>query len=259
MQRRWGRQEIAWAEDEPYLRKRRRLRRERQRRTQSQKILHRGYRGKAAVNLRRQRRIVGGLGWVSIFVECDVTGANVAKKKSAAKVFSSELVLHTRVFDVQREKVIEPSGVEATRDIIVHPGSVVVLPVLPDGRIVLIRQYRHSVQQYLWELVAGRRDGDESFVAGARRELQEETGYTARSMRLLVDLFPSPGFLRENMAIFLATGLKKGTANPEPDEKITQTIVTLREALAWIRRGKIRDGKTVAGILYYAKYFAQKK
>ena len=194
-----------------------------------------------------------------MFVESGITGETVAKKNATAKVLSSELVLHTRVFDVQREKVIEPSGLEVTRDIIVHPGSVVVLPVLPDGRIVLIRQYRHSVQQYLWELVAGRRDGDESFVAGARRELREETGYTAGKMQLLVDLFPSPGFLRENMAIFMATGLKKGAANPEPDEKITQTIVTLREAEKWIRSGKIRDGKTVAGILYYAKYFAKKK
>jgi ADP-ribose pyrophosphatase len=194
-----------------------------------------------------------------MFVEFGVTGAIVAKKNATAKVLSSELVLHTRVFDVQREKVIEPSGVEATRDIIVHPGSVVVLPVLPDGGIVLIRQYRHSVRQYLWELVAGRRDGDESFVAGARRELREETGYTAGRMQQLLDLFPSPGFLRENMVIFLAAGLKKGAANPEPDEKITQMIVTLREAEKWIRSGKIRDGKTVAGILYYAKYFAKKK
>jgi ADP-ribose pyrophosphatase len=194
-----------------------------------------------------------------MFVECGITGANVATKKNTAKVLSSEAVLHTRVFDVQRERVIEPSGVEATRDIIVHPGSVVVLPVLPDGSIVLIRQYRHSVGQYLWELVAGRRDGDESFAAGARRELREETGYTAGRMRQLLDLFPSPGFLRENMVIFLATGLKKGAANPEPDEKITQRIVSLREAERWIRSGKIRDGKTVAGILYYAKYFAKKK
>jgi ADP-ribose pyrophosphatase len=194
-----------------------------------------------------------------MFVENGMTGAIVPKKKVTAKVLSSELVLRTRVFDVQRERVIEPRGVDATRDVIVHPGSVVVLPVLADGGIVLIRQYRHSVEQYLWELVAGRRDGDESFLAGALRELREETGYTARRMRLLLDLFPSPGFLRENMAIFLATGLKAGTAEPEVDEKITQRIVTLREAEKWIRGGKIRDGKTVAGILYYAKYFAKQK
>src|ERR1700678_283400 len=130
-----------------------------------------------------------------MFIENGPTGAIVAKKNATAKILSSRSVLQTRVFDVQREKVIEPSGLEATRDIIVHPGSVVVLPVLPDGRIVLIRQYRHSVEQYLWELVAGRRDGDESFVAGARRELQEETGYRARRMRLLGVFVPSPGFL----------------------------------------------------------------
>ena len=75
----------------------------------------------------------------------------MAKKNVTAKILSSESVLRTRVFDVQRERVIEPSGVEVTRDIIVHPGSVVVLPVLADGGIVLIRQYRHSVEQYLWE------------------------------------------------------------------------------------------------------------
>jgi ADP-ribose pyrophosphatase len=193
-----------------------------------------------------------------MFGGCGVTGEIVAKKISTAKVLSSEAVFHSRVFDVQREKVAEPNGVKATRDIIVHPGSVVVLPVFSDGRILLIRQYRQSVGQYLWELVAGRRDGDESFVAGAHRELQEETGYTARSMRQLLDVFPSPGFLREKMVIFLAQGLTKGAANPEPDEKITQRIFSLREALRWISSGKIRDGKTVAGILYYAQYVAKR-
>jgi ADP-ribose pyrophosphatase len=194
-----------------------------------------------------------------MIVEGGITGANVAKKNVAARVLSSELVLRTRVFDVQRERVIEPTGLEATRDIIVHPGSVVVLPVLSDGGIVLIRQYRHSVEQYLWELVAGRRDGEESFEAGARRELREETGYTARRMRLLLDLFPSPGFLRENMAIFLATGLNAGKAEPEADERIAQRVFSLREVERRIRSGKIRDAKTVAGILYSAKYLAKKK
>ncbi|MFZ3215942.1 MAG: NUDIX hydrolase [Candidatus Acidiferrales bacterium] len=180
-------------------------------------------------------------------------------KKSTAKVLSSKVVLHTRVFDVRREKVVEPSGVHATRDIIDHPGSVVVLPVFSDGRILLIRQYRHSVRQYLWELVAGRKEEGETYVRGAHRELQEETGYSARRMRQMLDLFPSPGFLRESMVIFLAEGLRKGPANPEPDEKISLRIFSLRQAERWIRSGKIRDGKSVAGILYYAKVFAGKK
>jgi ADP-ribose pyrophosphatase len=180
------------------------------------------------------------------------------KTKTLAKVVGSKVVFTSRVFDVRREEVVEPGGLKATRDFIEHPGSVVVLPVFRDGRILMIRQYRHSAGQYLWELVAGRRDGDETFLHGAHRELQEETGYTARSMRQLCDLFPSPGFLREKMVIFLAQWLQAGPANPEADEKITSRIFSLREVLDWIRRGKIRDGKSIAGILYYARFVAKK-
>jgi ADP-ribose pyrophosphatase len=176
----------------------------------------------------------------------------VAKRKALAKVLSSKIVFKGRVFGVRRERVIEPGGVEATREIVTHPGSVVVLPVFADGRILMIRQYRHSVRQYLWELVAGSKDPGESFEAGARRELHEETGYTARRMRKLLDLFPTPGFVSENMVIFLAEGLKLGTAHPEADEKIELRIFGLREIEDWIRTGKIRDAKSVAGILYYA-------
>jgi ADP-ribose pyrophosphatase len=174
--------------------------------------------------------------------------------KTLGKVLSSEIVFSSRVFDVRRELVAEPQGLKATRDFIEHPGSVVVLPVFPDGRILLIRQYRHSVGSFLWELVAGRRDGDETFAHGAHRELQEETGYTARTMRKLAALYPSPGFLREKMVIFLAQGLQAGAANPEVDEKIAARIFSLREALEWIRMGKICDGKTIAGILFYARF-----
>jgi ADP-ribose pyrophosphatase len=184
----------------------------------------------------------------------------MSRKKGArgAKVLSSEVLFQGRVFTLKRDRVIEPSGIEATREIVVHPGSVVVLPVLPDRRIVLIRQYRHAAGQYLWELVAGHKEPDESFLKGAHRELQEETGYTARRERKLLEVFPSPGLLGEKMVIFLAEGLKKGTARPEDDEKITVRILTLREAEQWIRSGKIRDAKSVSGILYYAQFVGAK-
>ena len=182
----------------------------------------------------------------------------MASRKSLAKVLSSKTVFKGRVFGVRREKVIEPAGVEATREIVTHPGSVVVLPVFPDGRILMIRQYRHSVRQYLWELVAGSKDPGESFEAGARRELREETGYTARRMRKLLDLFPTPGFVSENMVIFLAEELKLGKAHPEPDEKIELRILSLREIENWMRAGRIRDAKSVAGILYYAHCLRRK-
>jgi ADP-ribose pyrophosphatase len=181
-----------------------------------------------------------------------------SKTKAVAKVLSSKLVFTGKVFSVREERVIEPGGVTATRDIIEHPGSVVVVPVFSDGRILMIRQYRHSARRFLWELVAGRRDGNETFVHGAHRELKEETGYTARSMRQLLDLFPSPGFLREKMVIFLAQGLKEGPANPEVDEKIRQRIFSVGEIERRIRSGDICDAKSVAGILYYTRFIRVK-
>lgn len=176
-----------------------------------------------------------------------------------ATVTSSETLFKGRVFKLQRDHVVEPSGIKTVREIIVHQGSVVVLPVLPDGRIVLIRQYRHAAGQYLWELVAGHKEPGEDPVAGARRELEEETGYTAKRIKKLLDIYPSPGLLGEKMEIFLADGLKKGIARPEDDESITQRIFTLRQVEDWIRSGKIHDSKTVSAILYYARFVARAK
>lgn len=162
-----------------------------------------------------------------------------------------------RVFGVRRDHVIEPTGVEATRDVVTHPGSVVVLPVFADRKILLIRQFRYATGMYLWELVAGRKDPGETILRAAHRELAEETGYTARRMRKLMDVFPTPGFVTERMVIFLARGLEAGTARPEEDEKIEQRVFKLDEAERWIRTGKIRDAKSVAGILYYARFVAR--
>lgn len=183
-----------------------------------------------------------------------------AKKRGGrARVLHRQVMYRGKVFDVTRERVIEPNGVEATRDFIEHPGSVVVLPVFEDGRILLIRQYRHAAGDYLWELVAGRKDEGETFAEGARRELREETGYTARRMRRLTALFPTPGFASEQMVIFLAQGLEKGAAQPEEDERISQRIVSLAEAQRWIQSGRIRDAKTAAGILFYEKFVLRRK
>ena len=180
-------------------------------------------------------------------------------KARQAKVVSSKVLFKGRVFTLKRDRVIEPRGIVTTRDIIAHPGSVVVLPAFPDGRILLIRQYRHAAGQYLWELVAGHKEPDESFLQGAHRELLEESGYTARRFTKLLDIYPSPGLLGEVMKIFLAEGLTKGKARPEDDEQITNRIVTLAEAEKWIRFGKIIDSKSVSGILFYARFVTGKK
>jgi len=180
------------------------------------------------------------------------------KKSATGKVLKSETVYEGRVFGIRRDEVIEPSGVQTTREVITHPGSVVVLPVLDDGRIVLIRQYRHAARQYLWELVAGRIDNGESPRKGAARELVEETGYRAKRFKIFLDVFPTPGFLEERMYILLAEGLTAGQAQPEDDEKIEVRSYTRKELEKMMKEGRIRDAKTVAGLLYYFRFFTQK-
>ena len=177
--------------------------------------------------------------------------------KSRARILKSKVIYSGKVFRLQKDTVIEPGGVRAERDIIVHPGSVVVLPIFDDGRVLLIRQYRHTVGEFLWELVAGRKDPDESASVAARRELLEETGYTARRLRKLLQIVPTPGFVKEWMWIFAAEGLVEGTAQPEEDEKITPRIFTLKQVDAMIRSGLLRDAKSVAGLLYYMRYVAR--
>jgi ADP-ribose pyrophosphatase len=155
------------------------------------------------------------------------------------------------VFGVRRDRVIEPGGIRATRDVVTHGGSVVVMPVFSNGDILLIRQYRHSVNSFLWELVAGRKEPNESALSGAKRELREETGYTARRYRKLLTLFPTPGFLNEYMVVFAAEGLEAGEAAPEQDEKITARRFSPKEIKQWMRAGKIHDAKSIASLLYY--------
>lgn len=171
-----------------------------------------------------------------------------------ARIISSKTLFHGRVFDVRRDTVIEPGGVRATRDVVVHNGSIVVLPVFDDGRLLLIRQYRHSVGGYLWELVAGRIEPGERPLPGAKRELLEETGYSARRWQKILDLFPTPGFVSERMVIYVARELRAGEAHPEDDERITVSAFAPRQIENWIRDGKLRDAKSVAAILYYLRF-----
>src|ERR1700756_1520189 len=166
--------------------------------------------------------------------------AHAAPRKKA-QVLSSTTVYEGPVFGIRRDEVIEPSGVRAIREVITHPGSVVVLPVLPDKKILLIQQYRHATRQYLWELVAGRIDAGETPKAAAARELIEETGYRAKRFRVFLDVFPTPGFLEERMYIPLAEGLTAGKAEPEADEKIEACSYTRKELEKMMKEGRIRD------------------
>jgi ADP-ribose pyrophosphatase len=174
------------------------------------------------------------------------------KRSTRARTLSSRVTFKGPVFYVTTDQVQEPGGILARRDVIRHSGSVVVLAVDDRGRVLLERQYRHAAQSILWELPAGRIDAGETALTGARRELLEETGFTARNWKKILHFFVSPGFLDETMTIFLARELQAGEAQPEPDERITVRFVPLSAAVRMVLRGTIRDAKTISAILWLA-------
>ena len=184
------------------------------------------------------------------------TAAGAAMER--AVVLSSKVVYQGPLFRVLHDKLIEPGGRENERDVIRHNGSVVILAIdnsrsKKDPWIVMERQYRHAANQFLWELPAGKIDAGEEPLAGAKRELAEETGYRAKKWRPLVEYYASPGFLGEAMKVFLAEGLEAGAAQPEDDEDIELRLVKLSEVLKMIDRGAILDGKTLTSVLLYAR------
>ena len=179
------------------------------------------------------------------------------KRKSAipekARVISSKVAYKGPAFWVTTDIVEEPSGIRARRDIVRHSGSVVILAVdesQGEMRVLLERQYRHAAGRYLFELPAGRIDEGEAELKAAKRELLEETGYTARSWKRVLYFWASPGFVAESMAIYLARALTAGAAQPEEDEAIELHLVPLKEAVEMVMTGKIRDGKTISGVLW---------
>jgi len=197
-----------------------------------------------------------------------------------ARVLSSRIAFRGPVFHVTTDHVEEPGGIRARRDVVRHSGSIVVLAVAHDPindrstgnrrtvrraaqaransraaepLVLLERQYRHAAQSMMWELPAGRIDEGESPLAAARRELLEETGYSARNWKRVLHFYVSPGFLDETMTIYLARDLQAGTARPEADEKISTRFFPLSVARKMALRGRIRDAKTICGILWLAQ------
>jgi ADP-ribose pyrophosphatase len=179
--------------------------------------------------------------------------AHRSGKSRQARVLSSKVVFRGPVFYVTSDRVREPGGIVARRDMVRHPGSVVILAADDSRRplrVLLARQYRHAAGQRLWELPAGRIDPGEAPLAAAKRELLEETGYTARHWKRALFFYSSPGFLDETMAIYLASGLVPGQAQPEEDELIRKRLFPLPAAVRMVMSGRIQDGKTMDGVLW---------
>ncbi len=170
------------------------------------------------------------------------------------ELIATENIYKGRVFDVKIDTIRE-GDVEYKREIVVHRGSAVIVPVFDDGTVAFVRQYRHATGEYQLEIPAGGVEKGETFEEGARRELEEEIGVAAAKVELLTEFYVSPGFLTEKMYIFLATDLTETTQNLEVDELIEIERLTFREAFDLIRTNRIQDAKTMIGLLLAgAKY-----
>lgn len=169
------------------------------------------------------------------------------------ELINSETIYRGKVIDVRRDKVRLQDGKEATRDIVRHNGAVAMVPQLPDGRIVLVKQWRHAAGKALLEIPAGSLNPGEDPLAAAHRELIEEIQYKAGKMERICGLFSAPGFCTEYITIYLATELTPQAGVGDEDEFIDTQVATLAQALQKIDSGEIEDGKSISGLLAVAR------
>ncbi len=170
------------------------------------------------------------------------------------KIVSQKEVYRCRLFHVSEEVATDDSGFTIDRAVVRHRGAAVMLATDSKDRVLFVRQYRLPVDRKLWELPAGTVDEGEKPFATAKRELKEETGYTAKKWKKLTEYYPSPGFVDEKMTIYHATDLTKGEAAPMEDERIETKWFTKKEVKEMIRKGRIQDSKTLVGYLMWTTF-----
>jgi ADP-ribose pyrophosphatase len=169
------------------------------------------------------------------------------KVKESNKIFSG------RVFDIKVDNIIYESGNEDVREVIIHNGGAVVLPITDEGKIVLVKQYRYPFDEFMLELPAGKLELGEDPRRCAIRELNEETGYTSDKVNLLGRIYTSPGFCTEILYIYSANNLRSGDHNrDEGEEGMKVCEISLNEVNDLITEGEIVDAKTISGIYYYS-------
>jgi ADP-ribose pyrophosphatase len=166
-----------------------------------------------------------------------------------SRILDSQKQFTGRVFEVMRDQVVEPNGRTAIRDVVRHLPAVVVFPRLSKDEMLLIRQYRYAVDEYLWELPAGTVEPGEEIQDAGRRELEEEAGYRAESLSTLASFYSAPGFTDERMHVLLASSLTKTQARPDEDEQIEVHTISFEKAYAMLFGGVIIDAKSIAAML----------
>lgn len=178
-------------------------------------------------------------------------------KISDYQILTNKTIYNGSIFDLHQNTIQLPNGNKALRDVIIHNGASVIVPVTDDGHIVLVRQHRPGTNTLMLELPAGKLDPNEDPQTCAIRELEEETGYKATKIKKLLDLHPVAAYCTEKVAMFLAEGLQKGEPKPDPDEFVEVEVYPLDEIFTMIDNGTITDMKTIAGVLYYARMSTQ--
>lgn len=172
-------------------------------------------------------------------------------------LISSETIASGGMLKVNRDQVRLPNGATSQREYVLHPGAVVIVPILPNGHVILERQFRYPLHQVFIELPAGKIDAGEEVLITGQRELLEETGYTANNWVKLGHQHPCIGYSNEVIHMYLAQGLTAGQHQRDADESLEVFDAPLADCLRMIQTGEITDGKTIVALFFAEKYLAQ--
>ncbi|RDV82108.1 NUDIX domain-containing protein [Ammonifex thiophilus] len=179
-------------------------------------------------------------------------------EKLCEKRLKSETVFQGRILRVRVDTVLLPDGRTSTREVVEYSGAVAIVPLTAEGDVIMVRQYRYPVGRELLEIPAGKIEEGEEPEACAQRELEEETGFIARTWKHLASFYSTPGFTSEKMHLFLAQDLYQGRKSPDRDEFLRVERLPLSQALELVRKGEIVDAKSICGLLWVSHFLIQR-